>query len=222
MPLSKPLKKCIILLSVVIIVIIIWQAYNYKQKKAVNSRLLKKENFYAIDTALKFLQHGDIVFRRGGDGISDMFCNLNQTNKDYSHCGIALVDNKSIFIYHSIGGEDNPNQKIKKETWQQFVHPNANLSFAIVRYPFTAIEKQNLTSIVKNWHFKQFTFDMDFKLDNDSSKLYCVEFVYKAIQIATKNKNYNSTSKIKEFEYVAPDNILLHKNAKMVYSFKYH
>jgi hypothetical protein len=223
MQVKKPYKNWIILItfsSIIFVSFYYWHQHRLRQ--TANTRLLKKNNFLAIDTLIKKSKHGNIIFRRGADGISDMFCNMNQKDKRYSHCGIILEDKKGILsVYHSIGGEDNPLAKIQKESIRSFVHPKNNLGFGIVSFPFLKPELNTLDSITKYWYDHEYTFDMDFKLDNDSTQLYCAEFVYKAINTAKKNKVYIGTSALKDFKYVAPDDILTNKNSKIVYQFSY-
>lgn len=223
----KKLKEMVMgkVLRIVSIVLIAGVAlYTIRQityKKSAYKRESNAANMLAVKNGKQLLQPGMIVFRRGADGISDLFCRMNQKDRTYSHCGIVKRERDSMYIYHSIGGEDNPNQKIKKESFEVFVHPKNNLSFGIITLPFTTSEKMLLDSIVQQWYREERTFDMDFELNNDERKLYCVEFLYKAIQLAKHDSTYFTTSKAKDLVYVAPDDILLHKEVERVLQVEY-
>jgi Permuted papain-like amidase enzyme, YaeF/YiiX, C92 family len=211
-------KKWIVLLSILAIGVGYYYYHSYQLHTSSQNRKGNSNNKIKILEASKQLQNGDIVFRRGADGISDLFISMNQKDKRYSHCGIYLVSDSNGFIYHSIGGEDNPDEKIRKEKMESFVETKTNLGFGIYRFAFTSNQLHNLDSIVKLWHAQKRTFDMDFSLSNDERKLYCVEFVVKAIENATQDSIHFSRSKIatKNYEYVAPDDVLLNKNIRKV------
>ena len=54
-------------------------------------------------------------------------------------------------------------------------------------------------------------FDMGFDLTTND-RMYCAEFVSKAINSATNNQVIFSTTKINKFEFVAVDNLFLNSN----------
>ncbi len=202
-------KKKIIILGSLIALIFAAKHYrnNYLATKG-NRRLNNQRNLAGIDSITKLVKAGDIVFRRGADAISDMFCKMNQKDRTFSHLGIVLPHADSIMVYHSIGGEDNPDEKIRVEPFKSFVTPSYNSALGYIRLPLTTPQLKTLETIVKQWHAQQRTFDMKFDLVSDE-KLYCAEFVYKAYRLATKDTNLFSTSKAKDLTYVAPDDVLL-------------
>jgi len=65
-----------------------------------------------------------------------------------------------------------------------------------------------LYSIVKNWYKKGLMFDMKFDLTTND-RVYCAEFVSKAISLCTNHRINFSTTKINNFEFVAVDNLFL-------------
>ncbi len=220
------LRKKNILITILLSSIVFFAVQKYRsyslQKKG-ETRVQKPNSGLKITNAYNAVAPGDVVFRRGADGISDLFVSMNQTNKSYSHCGICLLDSGIKFIYHSIGGEDNPTKFIQKDSFQHFISPTENLGFAIIRFPFSAQQKNNVDSIAKQWYLQKRTFDMDFDLHNSDTQLYCVEYVAKAIQLAIKDSTYFTKSYIpvKKYLYYAPDNILLQPNATIILENKY-
>jgi hypothetical protein len=212
-----------IIASLIGLLILFYCFWSYKYSTTLNKPISVKNSAQAIAEATKKLHHGDIVFRRGADAISDMFVRMNQRDKSYSHCGIYLVQNDSGFVYHSIGGEDNPDAVFLKETFAAFVNPKNNISFGIYQLPFSTSELHRLDSLVTQWHALHYTFDMDFSLTNNGQKMYCVEFVVKAIEAAKQDSTYFTRSKVvaKNFVYVAPDDVMLNQNIKKIIGVSY-
>src|SRR5690606_33196633 len=65
------------------------------------------------DSCVQLLRTGDLALRTGNDITSRMFCEFNRIDKTYSHCGMVVVEHGYPFVYHSIGGEDNPDQRLR-------------------------------------------------------------------------------------------------------------
>lgn len=157
------------------------------------------------------IRNGDIITRTGNDFTSESLRQFSQTDKTYSHCGIASIEHDSIFVYHALGGEFNPDQKLLRETLEQFCNPGGNRGFGIFQFKMTNENFARLDSVVNSWYNKGLMFDMDFKLETDD-RLYCAEFVCKAITKATIGMISFKPSTIKEFNYYAVDNIILNQH----------
>ena len=146
--------------------------------------------------------------RTGNDFTSDMLEQLCLTDKTYSHCGIASIENDSIFVYHAIGGEWNPDEKLRRDPFELFCNPYENRGIGIFRFDLDKMEMNRLDSVVKAWYKEGRRFDMKFDLSTDD-RLYCAEFVTKAIEAATNHQITFSTTTINKFVYVAPDDLFL-------------
>ncbi len=205
---EKKKQLTITLLSLCVLAILTKVYRNNFLSHKGNARLQNKANLQAIDSMQQHLQAGDIVYRHGADAISDLFCKMNQTDQSFSHLGILLKHHDSLLVYHSIGGEDNPDEKIRVETFAGFVTPKHNTAFGYSRLPISTNALVRLDSITTLWHAQQRTFDMKFDLLSEQ-KLYCAEFVYKAYRLALQDTTLFSLSQAKNLIYVAPDNVLL-------------
>ncbi|MBK9483602.1 MAG: hypothetical protein IPO02_16835 [Bacteroidetes bacterium] len=172
------------------------------------------------DSAKVFLTDGCIVLRRGNDIISEMFSKLNQTDCSYSHCGIAFQENGKWFVYHSIGGEDNPDQKMKKERYENFILPAQNKGFGICQLTLKNAQIDKLHVILDSLYQKKIPFDMKFDLQSDD-RLYCAEMVYKSIQQATQNDTFFQITDHKGFKFVSTDNIFVNKQAQLLCRINY-
>jgi len=174
----------------------------------------------SILSAIKYIKSGDIITRTGNDFTSESLRSLNQRNKTYSHCGIASIENDSIFIYHSIGGDWNPDQKLKRELFAQFSNPYENRGFGIFRYQLDSITTLNLMDTVHFFYKEMITFDMDFDLKTDR-KMYCAEFAGKCLEKASDKKIKIPHSFLKKFEFIGVDDIILHPNCEKIMEIVY-
>lgn len=177
------------------------------------SSIQKEEALQKKRTSLKLIhqlkpviQTGDMITRTGNDFTSYCFRQFCQTDKTYSHCGIASIENDSLFVYHSLGGEFNPDQKILREPFEKFVASYSNNGFAIFHADISPTETKRLMEVVQVNYDKGIPFDMEFDLETDD-KLYCSEFAAKMYQKAKKNDSLFTPSVIGNFRFFAPDNL---------------
>ena len=182
----------------------------YSAKKA-DSMLLKNK----LDSLKKLIEAGDIITRTGNDFTSQSLKTLNRKDKTFSHCGIANVENDTLFIYHAIGGEWNPDQKIKRESFEAFTNPLENTLMGIYRFAIAENTKEKIITTTKQFYKNNILFDMDFDLKTDD-KMYCAEFVYKSIMLGSANKIVFNHSFINDFEFVGVDDITQHSLSKKI------
>lgn len=179
------------------------------KKQAVQEAKIK------IDSAKVFLKNGELVLRKGNDIISEMFTMLNMTDKSFSHCGIAFFEQNDWWVYHSIGGEDNPDQILKRERFAEFVSLSNNDGFGICDLSLKENHVVTLHGIVDSLFQKKVPFDMQFDLKSND-RLYCAEMVYKSIRTATNNELEFSITELNGFQYVSTDNLFVNKQAQIL------
>ncbi len=163
---------------------------------------------------------GDVITRTGNDFTSQSLKSLNQRDKTFSHCGIANIENDSLFIYHAIGGEFNPNQQIKRESFEIFVSPYYNNAVGIFRFDISTNQNKKLIKQAQLFYKSKIIFDLDFDLKTDD-KMYCAEFVYKSFLQASGNAIKFHHSFIKQFEFVGVDDITLNSFSKKIEVYNY-
>ena len=188
-------------------------SYNQLKLTHVDSAVIALKNeraFAAIERIKPLIVQGDMILRTGNDFTSESLRQLSFTDKTYSHCGIASIENDSIFVYHALGGEWNPDERLRKDPLELFCNPLENRGFGVYRFTFDALQTKSLDSIVRAWYKKGVMFDMKFDLATND-RLYCAEFVSKAIGAASNGKINFATSRINNFEFVAVDNLFLNK-----------
>ena len=162
-----------------------------------------------IDSISKTIHNGDLVTRTGKDFTSESLRSLNQRDKSFSHCGIASIENDSLFIYHALGGDFNPDQKLLREPFKKFADPVGNKGIGLFRF---TISDQVITKLLKTVNIlfvKGVMFDMSFDLSTDD-RMYCAEFVSKSYHIAAGDKLVFPTSMIGKFRFLGVDDIFLH------------
>lgn len=184
------------------------------------ARAEKSENRQMADSAIKMLHTGDIVMRTGNDVTSYMLSQINQRDKTYSHCGLVVVENGYPFVYHSIGGEDNPDERMRRDSASLFIAPYHNLGFGIARFSFSDGTAAVLQKIVAEFYKRRPLFDMDFDLKTED-KLYCAEFIYKAITRATADPDYIKTTSVVGYHFVGIDDLFLSEHAKTIWQVRY-
>ena len=65
-----------------------------------------------------------------------------------------------------------------------------------------------LISVAQKFYSQGIMFDMQFDLASDK-RMYCTEFVYKAVEAASNHKIQLSTDHIKSIKFVAPDDLFI-------------
>lgn len=169
-----------------------------------------------IDSAIKGIQTGDLILRRGKDQVSDFFARLNIRNQKYSHCGVAQRTDSGLFVYHIIASINNLDGRILREPIHSFIHPKINAAWAIIRYDFDSTKQAQLVDKIQGYAQQKITFDQQFDLKTDD-KMYCSEMLYKALVFASKDSlmipiTIASSGK----KYIAIDNLFEHKNCKTI------
>jgi hypothetical protein len=189
-------------------------AYTELKLNASDSAEIRAKNQRAclsIQKIKPLIQQGDMILRTGNDFTSESLRQLSLTDKTYSHCGIASIENDTVFVYHALGGEWNPDEKLRRDPLDLFCNPLENRGFGVFSFKLNAVQKTRLDSIVRAWYKNKLMFDMKFDLSTND-RMYCAEFVSKAISLSTDHQINFSTSKINNFEFVAVDNLFLNRS----------
>lgn len=202
-------------------ILILASCKNAKKPKAAPQTVQNElENANLCDSVSKCLRSGDLVFRLGNDITSYMLSQLNQNDKSFSHCGIVSIENGSPFIYHAIGGEYNPDQKIKREAPKQWFSPKNNLMVAVSRLDLDSNKTRKLVETVQTYYKEGKKFDMEFDLNTDD-RLYCAEMIYKSIQHAAADSNFIPTTAAFGKKYVGIDDLFRNVHASFICRVRY-
>lgn len=182
---------------------------------SATQQLVIKKAFLQIAQIKNKIQNGDLITRTGNDFTSESLRSLNQRDKTYSHCGIAGIENDSVFVYHALGGEWNPDQKILRQSLEDFAEPYSNRGIGLYRFKLTQSIYSTLMDTVRQYHTKEIMFDMDFDLATDDH-MYCAEFVAKCFINGSRRKLGFNHSFIRKFEFIGVDDIFMHPLSKRI------
>ncbi|MCW3122099.1 MAG: hypothetical protein JWQ38_1591 [Flavipsychrobacter sp.] len=177
-------------------------------------------NTHAVDSAVSLLRSGYIVLRLGQGADSYLLSQMNQKDKTYSHCGIVMIENGYPFVYHSIGGEDNPDQRLRRDSANFFFSHQHNMAFSIVRYDLATDKVDELRQVVYQYFRQRPRFDMQFDLITDD-KIYCAELVYKAVNKAMHDTGYIRPTRFMGYTFVGIDDLFLNPHAHIVWQTKF-
>jgi Permuted papain-like amidase enzyme, YaeF/YiiX, C92 family len=178
------------------------------------------------------LQDGDLVMRSDNDFESLTLQNFSDSDRTYSHAGIAFKEEGQFMVYHSMTGSENPSGLVRKDPFDSFVSPARKTGFGIFRYQLSDTEKEKFQSVLKENISNRIPFDLTFSLRSDDS-LYCSEMIYKALKISTGERIVlpNSTLKnfqpkifgykyknvfLKKYDYISLDNLYLNPFCKEI------
>lgn len=177
-------------------------------------------NRQVVDSAISLLKSGNIVLRMGLGADSRLLSLMNRRDKSYSHCGIVMIENGYPFVYHSIGGEDNPDERLRRDSAWLFFSPRFNTQIAVIKYDFSAANVDRLRATVSKYYHSRPKFDLKFDLATDD-KLYCSEFVYKAITSAMNDTAYLHVTTAIGHRFVGIDDIFMNRHASIIWRGKF-
>ena len=169
---------------------------------------MEKIAFKKIRDARASVNFGDLILRTGKDFTSDVMRQLSTHDKTYSHCGIASWENDTLFVYHSIGGDFNPDQKLRRDVFEFFCNPYENRGFGIFRYKINDDQRKNIIKIAHKFYNDHIMFDMKFDLATND-RMYCSEFVYKTVEQATQDSIQIGLTTINHFIFIAINNLFI-------------
>ena len=140
-----------------------------------------------IHTIKDSIREGDLILRCGNDFTSESLRDFSQQEKLFSHSGIALMDDSTMYVYSNMAGDINPNEIMRRDDVDSFLTPVNNVAMGIYRYDMTSDELQKLKAIVNDHYNNKLRFDMNFDLATDD-KMYCAEMIVKAVETATNKR----------------------------------
>ncbi|MFM7310920.1 MAG: YiiX/YebB-like N1pC/P60 family cysteine hydrolase [Flavobacteriales bacterium] len=166
------------------------------------------------------LRSGDLIFRHGRGVISNTLLKMSQREAKYSHAGVLIIEDGKAYVYHCIGGEDNPNSKMRRDHVSQFCDPEIAHAFGIYRLPLNENVNQRFLDEVKRKHEDGMLFDTSFDLTTDDEQ-YCTEFIFKILRSLEGMDLPLSSSTFSGKEYVTCDNLYLIPNTQLIHQHNY-
>ena len=148
---------------------------------------LLEERWKLIKMVADSIHEGDLILRGGNDFISESLSDFSQKEKLYSHSGIAMMENGTMYIYSNMAGDINPDEIMRRDSVDSFITPIHNIAVGVYRYDITNTELEKLRKIVHTHYMNKLQFDMNFDLTTDD-KMYCAEMIAKSMEQATEKR----------------------------------
>jgi len=148
-----------------------------------------------IKEGQSLLKEGDLIVRLNRSPASRFIKDFNSHDKSYSHSGIVLYENGYPYVFHIINGEENPGNKLRKDSLSRFCDPRQNAAYAIFRYDMNNNEIKKLKECILKWYRQGIGFDFSFNL-RSNDRMYCSEMISKALAEATNKRIQIETTKL--------------------------
>ncbi len=182
----------------------------------VVQRAVDSSNRHSVDTAVSLLKQGYLVLRMGLGADSRLLAQMGRKNKSYSHCGIVLMEHGYPFVYHAIGGENNPDARLRRDSAKFFFSPVYNLALAVMQYDLDSGRIAGLKDIVLAYYRQRPKFDLKFDLATNDA-LYCSEFIYKAVNKAADDTAYIQPAILGGRRFVGIDDLFVNRHAHIIW-----
>lgn len=150
-----------------VVLILLWGCWN-------NGSIT--ESSYCLDKNIfSKVRSGDIVLRMGRGFVSHTICTILSDTVQFSHCGIVVCQNDSLYVVHSVSEELSEHDGVQATSLHHFVYESVPGSLAFVRYK---TELDSLGDLMRQKALYYLAnpkpFDHDFDL-NDSTAFFCSE-----------------------------------------------
>lgn len=168
-----------------------------------------------LDSTRPLIRSGDIILRNGTDEVSRTARSFNRVDTSFSHCGIVLLENDTLFVYHALGGDYNPSQKLRRDPIDNFCLPPEADRFAIYRYDLEPQQYDSLNSLVRRYYAAGLRFDLYFNFLTDD-RMYCSEFVFKCLDHSLSGA-LSKTIKARKWPFgISPDDLYLNDHCRLI------
>jgi hypothetical protein len=180
-----------------------------------------QEREQTVVPSFAILRNGDLIFRDGKSFISKALKKFNLKDQRFSHAGILHLEAGEAYVYHCIGGEGNPDNRLRKEKLSSFCRPSEINRYSIFRTILNPDQLKQVDSLAGVYHSLGIEFDTGFDL-SDSRKMYCTEMIYNIFETVLKNDNFITLTNVSGMKYVACDDIFLSPDLKEIYIHSYN
>jgi len=196
-----------------------------------------------IDDAKTKIRTGDIILRCGRDLTSYKIREMSETDKTYSHAGIAVVNEQGVYVYHLTPPElDEPKEDsaLRFEPLEKFANPDNNFELGIGRFPFSTDQINKIISHLDSMRKANVSFDFLFDL-RTKNRMYCSEMIDDCLRYATHDSLFLKRNEFKDPRlvrrvggylradtnivrkrlYIPIENIYLHPDCKIIGQYKF-
>jgi hypothetical protein len=142
-----------------------------------NNFTLRKPSPVIPLAVLDSIREGDVLLRQGRGAFSEKIIEFMNEQVPFSHCGLAIKHKGKIKIIHSVSEELSGRDGVQLQGLKEFSSDVADSIFCIVRPNISPEQIEQIKNIALNYLNNHTPFDYEYNT-NDSSQLYCSEFLY--------------------------------------------
>lgn len=142
-----------------------------------------------------FIHNGDIVFQ----STESAQCNAVRlaTHSQFSHCGIAFIENNTVMIYEAV-------QPVKKTPLKKWLTHGNNNYYEIKRLKKAdSLLTEQIIENMKKYATTLIGKDYDIYFEWSDEKIYCSEYVWKIYKNVT-GIEVGTLQKLKNFDLSSP------------------
>ena len=184
---------------------------NHILKKNKNKFPLK--SVHVVDSELK---EGDIILRRGKSLVSELLRRSSLHDRTFSHVGIIFLENGKWKVMHAIGGEGAIRDGVVSDHLTQFCSSTETDTVAVFRINPHETTGSAIVKAAQKLQSNCTGFDSDFSLTTDD-KLYCTEFVMKAVEVASEQHISLPLSYVSGVKYISCENIYSNQYVQQIF-----
>ncbi|MGF1530862.1 MAG: YiiX/YebB-like N1pC/P60 family cysteine hydrolase [Puniceicoccaceae bacterium] len=143
--------------------------------------LLPQQQKAEAGVRLPDVQSGDFVARNAGGTWSRFFASISETDRRFSHIGIAVELSGEFWVIHSKGDDWTGIGSVRRERLSDFIGMNgeASVAWGVFRRKGEAASGLKAAMRALEWEQAEIEFDSAFDLA-DASRLYCTEMIWRA------------------------------------------
>lgn len=137
-----------------------------------------RENYYSLnisESQLMEVDDGDLILRKGTGIVSSLIIDYLSDSTGFSHIGILIRQNDSLYVIHSIGKEFSDKDGVQLCPVSDFISKSNAKEIIIVRNK--KINNEDIVKMAKEYLSRNIPFDRSFDF-NDTTAFSCLELPY--------------------------------------------
>ncbi len=141
------------------------------------------------------LKGGEIILRKGRGFLSEVIVELTGEDLQYSHAGIIIKSDTSLFIIHTLSNEVSNIDGVQTSSIPHFLEDVSDSSLCILKPNVSPTQQLLIQKSALNYLKEQAPFDYAFN-NETKDKLHCMELVHDVILTGINKELIIPTKKI--------------------------
>lgn len=128
---------------------------------------------------LMLIENGDLILRKGTGIVSSMIVDYLNDSTGFSHIGILVKENDSVYVIHSLGREFSDTEGVQQCSLADFTSELNAEEIVIVRR--ICSDNSDIANMAKEYLNRNIPFDRAFNF-NDTTAFSCLELPYRILE----------------------------------------